>query len=173
MAFTFDATIGGEDSNSYCTVEQADDYMDARLSTDAWDALSTSDKESALAMATRRINAERFGGRKTAQSQALQFPREVIYDKDGYVYDSNVIPQELINATCEMALFYLERDEEGIVTEYELHDAQYIESYGVGPLSYKFKKGAKADGLPNAVQRELRAMGLGVWLRNTAGIMIR
>lgn len=173
MAFTFDATSGGEDSNSYCTVEQADDYFAGRLNVDAWDALTDSDKEKVLVMATTRIEAERFGGEKTSGTQSLQFPREVIYDKDGYIYPSSTIPKGLINATCELALFYLERDEEGIMTEYELHDAQYLDNYKVGPLNYGFRKRAKADELPAQVQRELRGIGIGVWLHNTNGIMIR
>lgn len=173
MAFTFDATPGGETSNSFCTVEQADDYFAGRLFVDQWDALEDTDKEKALVMSSTRINGERFSGRMTDPDQALQFPRETIFDKDGFAYDSGVIPQGLINAVCELALFYLDRADEGIVTEHELHDAQYLESFKVGPLDYKFKKGAKADELPMPVQRELKGIGIGVWLKSTAGIMIR
>lgn len=173
MAFVFDATIGGASSNSFCTVQQADDYFAGRLFAEAWDSLSDANKQKVLVMSTTRINAETFSGRMTSQTQALQFPREVIYDKDGYVYETDVIPQGVINATCELSLFYLERDEKGILTEQELHDAQYLESDAVGPLDQKFRRRAKADELPAQVQRELRGIGIGAWIKNRTGIMVR
>lgn len=172
MAFVFDATVGGASSNSFCTVDQADDYFGGRLNADSWEDLSTSEKEKALVTATTRLNAERFSGRAASQSQSLQFPRDVIYDKDGISIASDVIPQGLVNATCELALFYLDRDE-GYLSEAELHDAQYLERYKVGPLDMGFRKSAKADELPMQVQRELAGIGVGVWLKHRNGLMIR
>ena len=133
MAFSFDATIGGTSSNSYCTVEQADDYFGGRMYADNWDSLGDSDKEKVLVMAARRVEAERFAGIKTDQNQSLQFPRTGLTDKEGYIYSETVIPQGVINAQCEMALFYLDRDER-LLNERELHDAQFMEHNKIGPF---------------------------------------
>ena len=102
---------GRSDANSYASVADGDAYHDGHLYATAWTAAVLANKEKALAMATRLIDAEyHFHGTRTHDSQALQWPRYKCPDRDNAglwggaaFYSSDVIPKALINATCELA----------------------------------------------------------------------
>lgn len=71
--------------NSYCTLEQADDYVDSHfLSTSpeykAWfsDQVSLNDKESALIKSTAALGCLKYTGAKLKRGQALDFPRRKV-----------------------------------------------------------------------------------------------
>lgn len=161
MAITLITTPGDPDANSYVSLTEAENYFAGRLNNSLWE-LNSSSLPRALITATRRIDTERFSGIRETRSQALQFPRSLIYDADGYPYDANTIPRNLKNAVCELAYFYLQQNER-LVSEVELHDAQFLSDYKVGPLSYSFK-GDGNNVLPNSVKAELKAIGANTWL---------
>lgn len=164
MAFTFNSTSGDAAANSYSSVEDADNYFGGRYPNDYWTSLSSTDKQKVLATATRRLDAEMYSGRQTTNTQRLQFPREVIFDRDTYNYASDEIPFNLANAVYELGYFLLEADDR-IMEEAELHDANMMDSYSVGPLTYGFNGKVKMDALPERVINELKAIGHGVWLK--------
>ena len=163
MAFTFDATVGGETANSYVTVADADDYFTGRLDNALWSTTAPR-KQAALAMATVRLNLEQYGGQTTTSVQALQWPRNYIVDYEGHnVYIPNdVIPPELTYATCELALHYMKQEAgEFSVDEFDL---ETLTSYKVGPLDFGIKNGYKADRLPTKVQNMLIAIGANAYV---------
>ena len=161
MAFVFDATISGTSSNSYITVEQADDYFEARMDKDEWDCLTTAEKQAILAQSTRRIDSEYFKGQKTNQLQALEWPRNFIYDKDGFPLDENTIPRGLIWATCEMALYTLnEKNRE--VTNTMREDMSKVK---IGPLEYELRSTRTGNKLPELVKFYLKGIG-SAWISN-------
>lgn len=165
----FDSTISGSGSNSYITVAQADDYFSLRYESSLWDSITApATKEKLSVSATRRIDAEKYFGFKTAISQALQFPRESIYDRDGLAYDANEIPRNLISAVCEMIYFILNQDER-LLGDSLLHDAENLSGFsgsidGMG-FNLSIRADAKANKLPQEVITELVAMG-GVWKKS-------
>jgi hypothetical protein len=162
MAFTFDATVGGTTSNSYPTLEQANDYFDGRYENDLWTGKSDAEKQRLLVSATRRIDAETFTSIKNDLNQSLQFPRLAAADRDGYIIDPNEpLPKNLINAVCELSYFMMQSDDR-IMSEVELHDAEMMKNYKVGPLDRGFNR-AEMDKLPKTVTNELKAIGSGVW----------
>jgi hypothetical protein len=75
------------------------------LYASAWTSATTTNKEKALAMATRLIDASwQFQGLKTKAAQALQWPRLSAPNPDtGLDFPSNALPPDLVKATCEMA----------------------------------------------------------------------
>ena len=167
MAFTLDATVGGASSNSYLTVEEADDYFDGRYGSDLYTSLQTASKQQLLASATKRIDAEKYAGIKNEQNlQRLQWPRNLVYDRDGYPYENQAMPFNLKNAVCELLYFYLQADDRNL-DELETFDARNLSEFSIGPLSYKFNSWAKMDTLPDTVKNELVAIGLGAWLGET------
>jgi hypothetical protein len=108
-------------ANSYASESTADSYFDARGNTD-W-ATGTGDKEAALVRATASLDGlyrARFQGKRThGRDQNLEWPRVQAYlihglqhsyyttaltDAEGNEIASNVIPVEIINACCEMAV---------------------------------------------------------------------
>lgn len=126
MAVT--VTVG---TNSYISVADADSYFADRLFTDSWDATTDDQKGQALIMATKAIDRQFLKGRKagTDDEQPLAFPRcypvdprdvsivNYIGNKDR-IYDANLwceteVPQAVIDACCEQALFLLS------LTEYD------------------------------------------------------
>jgi len=111
MALTLikETGAGLADANAYANAADGDAYHDGHLYAAAWSAATTGNKEKALVMATRLIDAEfQFNGFKANEAQALQWPREDCRDPDadgwigGTVADS-VVPKSVIEATCEMA----------------------------------------------------------------------
>jgi hypothetical protein len=90
-------------ANSYASEDELDTYTDDRAIT-----LATGDAEAALIRATAAIDAiygSRFPGYKTnGRDQNLLWPRIYAYDGDGDLIDSDEIPVEIKNATCEAAV---------------------------------------------------------------------
>ena len=100
---------GKADANAYANAADGDGYHDGHLYASAWTAATTPNKEKALVMATRLIDSQyQFGGTRTKDSQALQWPREGCRDPDadgwngGTVLD-NVVPKAVVDAMCELA----------------------------------------------------------------------
>lgn len=161
MAFTFDSTVGSATANSYVSVEEADDYFVGRLATEAWDALSSADKQKALVMATGRIDREPFGGKLSNElTQRLQWPRKSVASRSKVVGDvpDTIIPLELKQATFEQALHYIKQaaDDTTTVSDYDL---ETLTSFKVGPIDVAIKDGIKADRLPTIVKQFLEAIG--------------
>lgn len=105
--------------NSYISVADADTYFGDRLFADSWEAANDTDRAKALVMATRRLEALFFVGKKSATDQAMQFPRLVWSEESRLLrYDPNHkdnmtgwvdigIPQVVKDVVCEEALFLL------------------------------------------------------------------
>lgn len=175
MAFTFDATVGGASANSYVSVSEADDFFAAHLEGSLWPT-ALQQKQAALVMATNRIDRESFGGQRTFQNvQRLNWPRTWIVDRDvrhdpslidaysGFYYrDPNTIPNELKQATFEMALYYIKQVAgENTVDD---NDLETLSTYKIGPLSVGIQTGIKADRLPTKVKELLKSIGPNCWI---------
>lgn len=161
MAFVFDATISGTSSNSFVTLEEANDYFETKLNSDEWDCLTDTQKQAILVQSTRRINSESFKGQKTNLLQSLEWPRNFIYDKDGFTISSLVIPKELIWATCELVDYYLKEDTREI-TNSMMEDASRVK---IGPIEYDIRATRTGDKLPQIVQMYLKGIG-SAWITN-------
>ena len=108
---------GMADANSYASAADGDAYHDGHLYASAWTAATAANKEKALVMASRLIDAEyQFNGFKASGGQALQWPRISCPDPDvnatelvgilwraGNYVDSNIVPKAVVDATCELA----------------------------------------------------------------------
>lgn len=104
------ATSGGPNSNAFCDVATADLYHLNRLFNQEWSGASTKDKESSIISATSLLNDLDWSGNLDLYSeQALRFPRENLYDKDGR--ELTGIPTFLVKATSELALELLRSED--------------------------------------------------------------
>jgi hypothetical protein len=104
MAITVDATVGGTTSNSYIDVAAADQIMEYRQTTFAtWSALSADQKGAALISASQMFDSIKWKGVRTAETQALRWPRSGVYDQDGYAIDDDVIPADVAEALADYA----------------------------------------------------------------------
>ena len=104
----FDATAGAATSNSYATVAEADAYLAVRGDTSTWTALTLGQKESKLQWAALYLDTLTFKGTRSTSTQALQWPRIGVWDRDGFEVDG--IPQALKNAQAEMAFQLIAND---------------------------------------------------------------
>lgn len=96
-----------EGTNSYISVDDADTYFALAIHASVWASLDLSVKESALVTATRMLDRQKWVGTKTvldATTQPLQWPRTYVTDRNGTTVPSDTVPQEIIDATCELAI---------------------------------------------------------------------
>jgi len=167
-----DATIGGETSNSYVTLEEAAAYFGERLRANAWGAASESDKEKALLQACRHIERSRplvnrrpYGYPSapvesvaydplapSSPAQALSFPRKKDKDSDG----DYAIPQPVRHAQCEEALALLSRGAEQ--ERRAALQAAGVTSFSVDGLSETYAAGASQSVSGALVSTEARAL---------------
>lgn len=111
MAITIVATAAGTNSNSYCTIDEANDYIETRLHKSTWTESGTVEKRAALVWATRLLDEKvDWVGLKYSSSQSLRWPRSGVFDQDGLSVDQDTIPTFLKNATAEFALKLLAED---------------------------------------------------------------
>jgi len=116
-------TPNAASANSFLTLVEGQAYWDTRLFTDAWDNLP--DQSAALILATRTISAmfaprrefvrpngsmdgyfiihPTWTGLPATTTQSLPWGRTGMFDRNGNAIAANVIPQELKDATAELA----------------------------------------------------------------------
>lgn len=153
MAPVLVATVGSATANSYVTVAEGDTYFDERLNVSAWTDAAADDKARALIMATRRIDMEEFEGEKAASGQALQWPRIGAIDPDGYEYDSAAIPQIVQDATCELALKFLN---DGTTDAFASSSLAQFENVQVDTIDVTPRSSFDPTDLPDTVRRLLK-----------------
>lgn len=94
-------------AESYASVVYANGYF-IGIGNETWSDLDLSAKEQALRLATQYIQNEYFSvwqGVKRQHTQALDWPREnVLIFGSGSLVANNIIPIELKNACCILAL---------------------------------------------------------------------
>jgi len=104
-------TASAINANSYADEDDGDEYMETRLHTDNWDDATSDEREFALMWATRLLDTLcAWDGKKATDTQALRWPRSFIWDPDGDAVLNTVVPQFLIDATCEYALHLIGSD---------------------------------------------------------------
>jgi hypothetical protein len=111
MAIVIDATAGGATANSYVTLAEANAYMEAHADAETWE---DADVPAALLIeAARDLQTARWRGLRATATQMLAWPRADCPDPDAAwgtafpVYDTDVIPQRVKDAQCEIALAYV------------------------------------------------------------------
>jgi hypothetical protein len=101
----------------------------------AWDALTedsdTAGKQKVLMAATARLEMERWRGRISSLSQRLAWPRYSLYDTNGRYILSGVIPAEIKNMTCELALHLLNQGTADTLAPDPLRQFEHLK---VGPV---------------------------------------
>ena len=152
---SLDATPSGANANSYVTVAQADTYFAGRLNASAW--TESGDQEAALIHATRWLDHFDYRGERAVPRQPLKWPREFVYDEDGYELPLATIPREVRDATCEAALALLANP-----AAFERTGLEGFSEAKVGPLEVKIRPAMLTTDLPDVVQNIL-----GRWLLNS------
>jgi hypothetical protein len=154
---TIDTTIGGANANSYVTLQNAEDYHDARLNTETWANATSDNKSRALLMAANRLQSENWLGSRVTATQRLAWPRLYVEKVDGIspgfgwgygwlfgdVYLSTEIPQRVKDAQCELALNYLQGFDDG--------SEDSMASFSADGVSINFQSQRPIGAFPPAV----------------------
>lgn len=82
---------------NYVTVLEVDTYASERLNSRAWINASVTDRNKAIAQASRMMNRLNFAGSKTDEGQELEFPRN----------GETVTPQDIKDACSEITIVLL------------------------------------------------------------------
>ena len=91
-------------TTSYVSRADANTYFATSFNDAAWTALSDAQKDLALQVATRNLETLQWYGTKCLDDQALQWPREVAANGSCDATVCTTIPNQLVEATCELAL---------------------------------------------------------------------
>jgi hypothetical protein len=156
MAFTFDSTPASSVSNSYLSVQEADDYFGGRFGADKWSTFSNTQKQQLLVTSTKQLETAVYGGRRSKQIQSLQWPRVGLIDGDGYTIVDTEIPKKLKEATCEMA-FWIWTEEDRLLSDTEILQ---VDTYKVGPIDIAVNK--ERIVFPPKVEEMIKSIGPGV-----------
>lgn len=104
MSLIIETGSGASNSESYASVANADLYHSNRGCA-PWATLTTAQKEEALRRATdyiEQVYSRSWQGYQVNSTQALSFPRSGVV-VNGYTLGYTSIPNQLVNATCDLA----------------------------------------------------------------------
>lgn len=137
MALTVETGTGSATAESYISVADASTYHSNRGNA-AWAALSTDAiREQCLRKATDYMVAafrDRWQGERVLETQALDWPRNAV-TVEGYLLDSDSIPETIKRACAELALKAATADLQPDLT-------QGVLSESVGAISVTYDKGS-------------------------------
>jgi len=154
---TIDATEGGASANSYVTAVVALEYFLGRHSSEGYRNSNATVQERLLRTATlfldSRINW--VGHTKDRVTpQALEWPRVDSLDVDSALdisVNGQVIPQDLKNAQCELALY--------LVNNGEPSESSDLDSVKVGSLVIDFNEFKQSHLIPSEVWAMVSYLG--------------
>jgi len=164
LVLVLETGAGLSSSNSYATAAEGNTYHDSHLYAKKWTNASTSDKEKALAMATRTLDDNMtWNGSRNSKGQALRWPRVGAYDQDGFLIVNNTLPTNLKDATIEMARLLLTSDRTAEP------DSKGLLEVKADTVNVKFDKTDRDQGgvIPNTIKQMLKSFGT-VLNRNTS-----
>lgn len=144
-----DATVGGADANVYLLLSEAEQYhSDRPPAGTTWSGASDDTKNKALLWATKLMDVMfDWKGQVVGETQALMWPRIVLYHRNNYQVLSTEIPWELKDATAEYARQLIASDR----TADSDVETQGITSLKAGPVALEFKDAVSAKVVPDAV----------------------
>jgi hypothetical protein len=148
VAVTIVATVGGASSNSFVTLSEANTFMESRLNASTWETdATTDDKNRALVEATRYLSHLGWQGRKATDEQALNWPRQWVLDPESpnaFYYDTDVIPQRVKDATCELAFQFVKAGTTDIAA---LDESAQVQTKTIDVLSTTWFPHGRKSGL--------------------------
>lgn len=96
-------TSGSTSADSYATQAEATAYLAIRTTGTTWTSLTSDVKDNYLRWAAITLDTLGWRGARTAETQALAWPRADVEDQDGYAVEDDAIPTWLKRAQAEMA----------------------------------------------------------------------
>ena len=159
MAATINATVKGENANSYVTLEEANVYFETVPDSSTWTNKTTDQQNRSLIAATRWIDSFVYYGDRCDDGQALKFPRNN-YQVDGVELACSKIPNNIKYAQYELARA-LANDTDAmtgnVATNGNIAEAK------LGDLEVKYNLASQGTGSVNSI------MDVYPWLQSYLG----
>lgn len=142
-------TPGAANANSFVSLAEFTTYIADRLHVPAAVVAATeAQKQSALIWATRLMNGLCYIGTATVSTQSLKFPMTGLTASNGYALSNAVIPQELKDATMELAFLLLQSDR----TLENAVSVAGLTKLKAGPVELGFKDSIEVNIIPSGVK---------------------
>lgn len=152
-------TINSQQYDSYASISQAAAYLMSIFGYDAWFLLTPDQQGQALVTATRLMDRQCWLGRRSTDSQPLEWPRTGT-GVDG-VTDFTV-PGDIVNGTIELAFAIITGS---TVLSSATPGAQTLQQIKAGSVSLTYFRGAEGvlaiNRFPLAVQEYVKKYGCG------------
>lgn len=111
ITLTLETGAGVSGANTFAALATAQAYAEAHVGGATWLASDEEKQKASLVQATRMLCQRlTWKGYKVAVDQATVFPRNYLYDSEGNLFDSDVVPQQVVDATCELAIQLVSED---------------------------------------------------------------
>lgn len=148
-------------TNSYINVADADTYFDDAIHASAWEDSTSDTKAKALVTATRSLDRQNWNGAKyqDAPTQVLDWPRSGLVDSEGDAVDETTVPQEILDATCELALALIQNPE----LQDSANTGNNIKRMKAGSVELEYIRGTSGARFPTVIN-EL----VGLWLSGSS-----
>ena len=147
MAATINATVKGENANSYVTLTEANSYFETVPDSTTWDNKTDDQKNRSLIAGTICIDSFVYYGDRCDDGQALKFPRNN-YQVDGVELACSKIPNNIKYAQYELARA-LANDTDAITGTSGKEGN--IEEAKLGDLEVKFNIASQGTGSINNI----------------------
>lgn len=131
------ATPGAIDANSYVDVPTALAFCEGELGVAAFTSAPTATQEAALRTATTWLDRLDYVGFKTADTQALKWPRSVGVKIDERTVQLSEIPPRLVRCTVRLAVRLLQSPD-----VLAARDLRKVVLERVGPIQTEFDRNA-------------------------------
>lgn len=165
MALVLDTTVGGSQANAYLSRAEANAYFDTRLYASAWTGATDAVKDAAIVWATRLLDRMvEWEGGVWSTTQALRWPRSYVYDADGKMLTSDVIPRQVKEATAELAIWLIQKDRTAETGR------EGIRAFAAGKVSFEFDKTDTPPVIPDAVYQLLVPLGVMAAVSSKSGV---
>ena len=147
MAATINATVKGENANSYVTLTEANSYFETVPDSSTWTNKTDDQKNRSLISATRWIDSFVFYGDRCDDGQALKFPRNN-YQVDGVELACSTIQLNIKYAQYELA--WALANDTGAITGTTGTDGN-IEEVKLGDIQVKYNTSSQGTGSVNNI----------------------
>ena len=147
MSLVIEDGTAKTNAEAWATVVAADAYYTGFGGPSGWADLTEAQKEVKLRVGARYLKSKYEGqwrGRKLDEDQSLPWPRAWAVDNDGFMWESDEIPAELVNANI-LAAFKAVADD--LMPDVDDAGPVVEKSVRVGPISESTKYAGSASQL--------------------------
>jgi len=156
MSLTVEDGTGKTDADAYASEVFVDTYNTNYVNDATWIAATSANKELAIRHATQFLDTEfLWRGRRKTGTQALDWPRLDVIDRNGYAVLSTIVPTAVQQACAELAIKDLTT---GIQPDIAATSGELIEdTVEVGPITVKKRY---SEGTAGASTQYVKVNGL-------------